>query len=523
MGLRFAIHEMPYGEHPAFGRDHLLARADLLGGELAPMMFSVSRVTHSSASALQDPERARAVLVDYNLEMGNIAGAEMLARAPHGFRFLMSGQQPGLLLGPLYGFLKIVSVLAWCGRLRIMHPELLPAFWIAGEDHDILEVNRCRLGDAQFVCRFPGDISTGSVPPVHDVSLEHCRHGLIEFMTGVLPDNEFRPWLLDMVQRVSMRDYSSFFATLTATLFRHHPVVLVEPRLLRAMAAPFLGRIVEDWDGVQAALVKGGECVRRMGLTPPLRDAGLFRIGPSGRRKIGYDDGRFQIDGEWLTAKETAAMISDDPEGFSPGAALRPLVQDGLLPVAAYIAGPSELYYLWQIDPLYDWLEVRRSLLAPRISATFLDPPVTRLMERLSLALPDLFSLDEAPAPALESSGADLGRIRSKGNELIQELRAAGGGEKWLRKSIEGIDYNLSRALRRLHEERLAAAGTGGERRNRVREAVYPGGKLQERVVSPFYFLAHHGEAFIDRCIECLNPDCRCHQVVCVSAERSES
>ncbi len=51
---------------------------------------------------------------------------------------------------------------------------------------------------------------------------------------------------------------------------------------------------------------------------------------------------------------------------LSPNALLRPVVQDYLLPTAAYIGGPAELAYLAQSQVLYEKLLGRQPVAFPR-------------------------------------------------------------------------------------------------------------------------------------------------------------
>jgi uncharacterized protein YllA (UPF0747 family) len=53
-----------------------------------------------------------------------------------------TGQQVGILLGPLYTTLKILSAISLCAELKKQHPDknFIPLFWMASEDHDVEEI-----------------------------------------------------------------------------------------------------------------------------------------------------------------------------------------------------------------------------------------------------------------------------------------------------------------------------------------------------------------------------------------------
>jgi bacillithiol synthase len=65
------------------------------------------------------------------------------------------------------------------------------------------------------------------------------------------------------------------------------------------------------------------------------------------------------------TRKFTAAELAATPEALSPSALLRPVMQDYLLPTAAYVGGPAELAYLAQSQVLYQALLGRMPVAAP--------------------------------------------------------------------------------------------------------------------------------------------------------------
>lgn len=61
---------------------------------------------------------------------------------------VVGGQQAGLLTGPLYTIHKIVSILVFAKQKeQELNVPVIPVFWIAGEDHDLEEINHVHISD----------------------------------------------------------------------------------------------------------------------------------------------------------------------------------------------------------------------------------------------------------------------------------------------------------------------------------------------------------------------------------------
>ena len=62
-----------------------------------------------------------------------------------------------------------------------------------------------------------------------------------------------------------------------------------------------------------------------------------------------------------------ATSVTDaPPDHLGTTALLRPLLQDTLLPTAAYLGGPGEIAYFSQLPPVYAALDVPMPLIVPR-------------------------------------------------------------------------------------------------------------------------------------------------------------
>ena len=62
---------------------------------------------------------------------------------------VIGGQQAGILTGPLYSVHKAISVILLAKKKRqALGVPVVPVFWVAGEDHDINEINHVYTNSA---------------------------------------------------------------------------------------------------------------------------------------------------------------------------------------------------------------------------------------------------------------------------------------------------------------------------------------------------------------------------------------
>ncbi|RKJ08307.1 bacillithiol biosynthesis BshC, partial [Butyricicoccus sp. 1XD8-22] len=67
---------------------------------------------------------------------------EHLSHLADGAKVIVGGQQAGILTGPLYSIHKAITVILLAKeQSEKLGEKILPLFWIAGEDHDLEEIN----------------------------------------------------------------------------------------------------------------------------------------------------------------------------------------------------------------------------------------------------------------------------------------------------------------------------------------------------------------------------------------------
>lgn len=288
----------------------------------------------------------------------------------------VTGQQPAPLGGPLYALHKTASAVGLAARVAARTGvPCVPLFWTHGEDSDFAEVRGATVADAALT--------------LHDLALPEAIHregGLVGALpvaaVAALTDQALAHWRSHPAHATAerlcrralsgARDLGEAHSALMLALFGARGLVVVDPRLpeFRAAARDLIERYLaraEELSGLARAA--GAALVGRIGHAP-LTDAALASF------VFGIEDGvRHKLTVPEARARAAAGGV------LSPSVALRPVVQDGVLPTVAMACGPGELAYLAQLREVFTALGVRAACPVPRFAGTWLPPAALQLVD----------------------------------------------------------------------------------------------------------------------------------------------
>ena len=212
--------------------------------------------------------------------------------------------------------------------------------------------------------------------------------------------------------------------------------------------------------------------------------------------------------GESYSREELLQLVEEEPWLFVPNVVLRPLYQDYLFPTIAYVAGPSEVAYFTQLQPLYPFFKIPMPVIFPRASFTVVEKKVKGVLDRWGLHFSHLLAGREEviekvirrfeanpqddPFPnAHQQIGAVLNGLRNHLQQTDPTLIKA------LEKSWQKISYQLNLLAERYRRARLRKHQTFLHQIDKVFNNLFPYNQLQERAINPFYYLFRYGEGFI--------------------------
>jgi bacillithiol biosynthesis cysteine-adding enzyme BshC len=303
------------------------------------------------------------------------------------------------------------------------------------------------------------------------------------------------------------------FAAVLAALFAEEGLLVLDPRVpaVAVLATPIYREALVGAEAIERRLDERSTALVEAGFDPqiPTR-AGCSLVfghrggatGPRYRLERPTDptaaSARWRLAGsdDGLTWQELAAALESDPLRFSTSALLRPLVQDTLLPTAAYVGGPAEVRYFAQLQPLYDHFGLTMPLVVPRARFRCLDPHTRRRLAELGCSADEVErmtgtvpGLSVARPPGVPSP-ADLDeRIARQIAPIVDQIAATVAAldprDRNLGRAAERTRAHVARALERLTARfgrKLAERdGATAARLERVRLALAPEGIPQER------------------------------------------
>ncbi len=446
---------------------------------------------------------------------------------------VVTGQQAGLFLGPLFTLYKAASAVVLARTIeRETGKRCAPIFWVASEDHDFIEIAQT------FVPRKDGD------PVMLSITVDQARisvserrlsseiEGLTETLEGLLSEQPHAREVLALVRahyRAGAR-LCDAFAGLLAALFDPYGLLIFDPRdaeVAHASAPVFRTAIIE-WARIETLLLERdralekADLIRQVTLRPgsplvffhPRGAAGpRFRLTARGDQKFAVlGEGGGQSSGENGEIEMSALddLLEKDPSRFSSSALLRPIVQDSLFPTVAYVGGPAEVSYFAQIAPIYSVFGLEPPLVSPRASFRLIPRDLRRLLEKMEISPADaacapldlsvkLLPPDEhAPAHSwISPLESQLDALLSREPSLARAILRTKG-------SIAHAFGRLARKHQRLRAERDRIST---DRARRVANLLHPNGGPQERCFSFPWFAARAGTAaLVDRVVSACDP-----------------
>jgi bacillithiol biosynthesis cysteine-adding enzyme BshC len=465
---------------------------------------------------------------------------------------IVTGQQTGILGGPIYTFYKAFTAIQLAKSLsdKFQSKNFVPIFWIESEDHDIDEVTKIHLlgdgaGDGLKEIKYkPSSLSNEALQgenerwhkQVGPTLLEEAPlNDFFEKLRASLSTTGFSDETDKMLRKIYApgRTFAEAFASILLEYFGEDGLLIIDAnsKELKSLAKDLFRREIETSPQLSEKIIlQSVKLEDNYHAQVKPRALNLFYVSEDGDRlpiverepgaaKESGIERTFFLKGirKAFSLSELLAELDSFPERFSPNVVMRPLYQDLLLPTMAYVAGPGEIAYFAQFMPEYEWAGLQMPLIYPRVSATIVEERLERILTKFSTNAEDILSnaigqntalfdalIDSALSAKFESAISDV-------DISLEALReAVSKADQTLDAALTGLKGKVLTTIRDFQNKTLAAErkrhATEKAQLDKLLAALIPSGELQERELNLVYFLNKYGPNFIKSLKQLLTP-----------------
>ena len=383
---------------------------------------------------------------------------------------VVTGQQLGLLGGPLYTFYKMLNTVQMCQTLSQFHPDkqFVPVFWLEGEDADFEEVSVVTvLENNQLVKKSYNDSQVGGIG----------TRILEDSINDLLNDSCFS----------SGQQWSDAFYNFVKPVLDAYGIIAFHSNRddVREAVLPFWNTVLNSHAEIKEAILseseKRAQSGKKIQVPVAANETFIFHHSNEGRIKI-----------------KNLEDVSTDLR-LSPNVLLRPLMQDWIFPTAMYVAGAAEISYQSQIKQVYRFFNRTAPLLFERSHVTLITPKLNRLLSKYFLT--ENISYDEflefkkhafdsektrkadrllsEIEEANEHFYAELQMLKFADNQSVEKI-IEGSKAKQL-KGYEQVIGRVKSMLKKQDEEKI-------NHFQYIEAVLFPYGKPQERVFTTSQF-----------------------------------
>lgn len=482
-------------------------------------------------------------LIHQNRPAGDAATEENLKKlANPNSTIVITGQQLGLMVSPLYTVYKILTALK---RAEVLDRQLddfhvVPVFWLEGEDHDFAEINHMHYWN------HAGEVRTAMHPEDegdHNRSISKRHYSghmktILSELERELPESEYKAPFLKTLQGVYKpgREWTGAFREHLLSLFQGTGLLTFNPADpgIKQRSRPFFKKMIEQNHEVLRQIKKVSRGLIEKDLFNQVtlledRSYLFFNDGGSNRQPLLLDGDRYGLrePERTYTADDLTDILEAHPDWFSSSVLSRPLWQSWMLPVISYVAGPGEIAYWAQIGGAFSAMGLIMPHLQPRMTLTLIEPRTDRLMRKYGIGPEDLtgtreqFVRKHIASTLFKETDSDFMALQEKLAIYKKQLQGKASEidptlEPVVTKSFGAIDKNLGKLRNRLLKRLEEKEDLVKKHLEFIYDAFLPAGSLQERYIGSVYFQNKYGPHWIQRLSESVDINNDTHQLILI-------
>lgn len=427
-----------------------------------------------------------------------------------------TGHQLNLATGPLYFIYKILSTINLAERLTIEYPNqhFVPIYWMATEDHDFAEINHFYFNSQKFFWDQPSEGKTGAISTE---GLNEVWQQLNQFNNGAWHLDELVNLFKEAYERPTLAEA---MIHLSNELFGKYGLVVLDAdhaQLKRSFIEAMKLDLMEQLPHKCIEQTNAGLEKLNYKIQVNPREINLFYLSEQSRERIVKEGEQWSVvdSAKKWSREELIQELEEHPERFSPNVTLRPLYQELVLPNLAYLGGGAEVSYWLELKGLFDQMDVPFPMVMLRNMVLVFNDQAQKKIEQLKLEPKDVF----LPKHQLQ---ADLVKNRTDHSiDVSEEIQELDQLNIALKQKVKRIDQSLipaveaeitrrTKGLLKLEKKMIRVEKRKQkETMQRIDDlfaAVFPIGKVQERLENYSTMYAQWGRSFIEDVKEELDP-----------------
>jgi bacillithiol synthase len=451
---------------------------------------------------------------------------------------IVTGQQLGIVGGPLYTFYKIITTIKLSRFLSERYDDynFVPVFWLEADDHDFNEVRSVKIiddGNSILTIGYKEEIAEDDLKQsVGLINLDGSINEFFDKLNSSIKETEFKSVIFDRLKNFYKegKSFKKAFSDLVFNYFDEYGLLIFDPQdsEVKKLLKPIFKKEITDFRIHTEQLVQVSATLEELyHAQVKVKPVNLFLRVDEGRYSIEPVENEYRLrrKRKSFTQEQLLELLENEPDKFSPNVLLRPICQDYLFPTAFYVAGPSEISYFAQIKPLYELYNIAQPMIYPRSSATILENSIANSLEKYSVGMNDLFidveNIKKKIVNSVEESSVDemfdgiSSQIESTFDQLKEKLidldKTIADSSNRYRDKILGTVNELKSKAEKAQQKKYEVTL---RQIDRAAVNLFPNSNLQEREINFIYFANKYGEEFLNKIFDELQINKFEHQII---------
>lgn len=446
------------------------------------------------------------------------AAQQNLKEFEEGAQVVVTGQQAGLLTGPLYTVHKAISVIVLAKQAsEQLNAKVVPVFWIAGEDHDLAEISH-------LYREVNGRVDKLNIPHAeygkHSASTAELNKPKIalflEEYFRSLPETEHSREIHQLAFALLEKSvsFTDFFAALLHYFFQEEGLLYIDAadEEFRKYESPYFMEMIERAGEIARTVTAAEQALIKDGYSAVIgaeeNAANLFITVKGERLLLERENGEFIANNGAIryTKEQLLDIAQKNPELLSNNVVTRPLMQEMVFPVLAFVGGPGEIAYWAALKDAFELFGMELPVIMPRLSLTLVNRKTQSLLDQHKLDFSAVVSerripvlrnelmesIREQEAEALiEGLQEQVEEAYEKINQQFSSISK--GLTPIVEKNLQLHIKQLTFLKNKLEDEVMLQNSIEFGHLSSIENELLPNGGFQERIYSPFIYMNQYG------------------------------